>query len=75
MDAKMIDWKIRLEYPFPFISIRDKDVFDDMTMIDFSLNTTFHYLKNHDTGFGELLVRVLGFGFRISWLEEKGRNK
>jgi len=62
--------KLRIEYPRPCYSNRDPAVFDDIVIIGMSFDTRFFYFKNHDTGFEEFILTILGFGFRLTQ-EEK----
>lgn len=58
--------KTTLEYPMPYWVNKDPEVFNTITMLDISFDTKIHFCKNHDTGYLTILVKVLGFGIRIS---------
>ena len=62
--------KIKLEYPYPVYFHRDEEIFKDTSMFDLSFDSKIHYFKNYDTGFGELLLKLLGFGIRFEWKHE-----
>lgn len=62
--------KLRLEYPRPCYSNRDPEAFKEIVIIGISFDTRFFYVKNHDTGFEEFVLTILGFGLRLSREEQ-----
>lgn len=71
-DHVIVDYmKFNIEYPWIYYSNRDKDLFDDITMFDLTFSTTIHYFKNHETGYEQLLLKILGFGIRITRKEKE----
>jgi hypothetical protein len=58
--------KLKLEYPMPFYVNKDPDVFRETTMFDISFDTKIHYFKNYDSGYSHLVLKVFGFGIRIT---------
>jgi hypothetical protein len=59
--------KIAFEYPMPVWCNRDPDEWKDIRMFDFSLDTKIHYFENYDSGYEQLVIKVLGFGVRITF--------
>lgn len=57
---------IKVEYPWPYYTNREPECFDDIKMFALSFDTKIFYFKNYDTGFSEVVIKLFGFGLRIS---------
>ena len=59
--------RIVFEYPWPCFVSKDNEDWSEITMYDMSFDNKFHYFKNHATEYAQLVLKVMGFGMRITW--------